>query len=360
MDLATPRKLFSGGGGLASTAPDYLRFCQMLLNGGELDGVRILTPEAVQEMTTNSLPPDIRFFGNEVGPNSGTRFGLGFAIRTDPVSSWVPGALGSFSWNGLWGTHFWVDPAEKLIGFQMIQAAPGKGLSFAAIHHLAYGALTIPEPSSFATPAAPPIVSAETLADYAGAYDFGASVSSRDRQGVVYGKTGWFGIRSFAMEQEGLRIKRPDRDGPAAKAGVMAGDLITELDDAPLKGLSLVDAMAKLRGAPNTAIKVRLVPQRPREFDRSERRERRPAPQCSRTSGSGRARQTRCGSDGGLADPRIRERQSDAARGDIKQRIHRRRRRSHPDRFRPGCGRQSLWPRSESGPWEQKAAMVKP
>jgi CubicO group peptidase (beta-lactamase class C family) len=188
-------------------------------------------------MTTNALPPDIRFFGNEVGPNSGTRFGLGFAIRTDPVSSWVPGAPGSFSWNGLWGTHFWVDPAEKLIGLQMIQAAPGKALSFAAIHHLAYGALTIPEPSSFATPAAPPIVSAETLADYAGAYDFGASVSSRDRQGVADGKTGWFGIESFAMEQEGLRIKRPDRDGPAAKAGVMAGDLITNLDDAPLKGL---------------------------------------------------------------------------------------------------------------------------
>jgi CubicO group peptidase (beta-lactamase class C family) len=260
-DLATPPKLFSGGGGLASTAPDYLRFCQMLLNGGELEGVRLLTPQAVKEMTTNALPPDIRFFGNEVGPNSGTRFGLGFAIRTDPVSSWVPGAPGSFSWNGLWGTHFWVDPAEKLIGLQMIQAAPGKALSFAAIHHLAYGALTIPEPSSFATPAAPPIVSAETLADYAGAYDFGASVSSRDRQGVADGKTGWFGIESFAMEQEGLRIKRPDRDGPAAKAGVMAGDLITALDDAPLKGLSLADAMTKLRGAPNTTIKVRLVRQ---------------------------------------------------------------------------------------------------
>ena len=58
----------------------------MLLNGGELEGVRLLTPQAVKEMTTNALPPDIRFFGNEVGPNSGTRFGLGFAIRTDPVS----------------------------------------------------------------------------------------------------------------------------------------------------------------------------------------------------------------------------------------------------------------------------------
>ena len=114
----------------------------------------------------------------------------------------------------LWGTHFWVDTAEKLIGLQMIQAASGKGLSFAAIHHLAYGALTIPEPSSFATPAAPPIVSAETLADYAEAYDFGASVSSRDRQVWLMAKPDGLRIKSFAMEQEGLRIKRPDRDGP--------------------------------------------------------------------------------------------------------------------------------------------------
>ena len=212
--------------------------------------MRLLTPQAVKEMTTNALPPDIRFFGNEVGPNSGTRFGLGFAIRTDPVSSWVPGCSEAFPGMGSGARTSGLIRAEKLIGFQMIQAAPGKGLSFAAIHHLAYGALTIPEPSSFATPAAPPIVSAETLADYAGAYDFGASVSSRDRQGVADGKTGWFGIKFFAMEQEGLRIKRPDRDGPAAKAGVMAGDLITELDDAPLKGLSLADAMTKLRGAP--------------------------------------------------------------------------------------------------------------
>ena len=86
-DLATPPKLFSGGGGLGSTAPDYLRFCQMMLNGGELDGVRLLTPQAVKEMMTNALPPDVRFFGNDVGPNAGTSFGLGFAIRTDPVSS---------------------------------------------------------------------------------------------------------------------------------------------------------------------------------------------------------------------------------------------------------------------------------
>jgi CubicO group peptidase (beta-lactamase class C family) len=261
-DVAKPAKLFSGGGGLVSTAPDDLRFCQMLLNDGELDGVRLLTPQVVKEMTTNALPPDIRIFGNEVGPLAGRSFGLGFAIRTDPVSSWTPGAVGSFSWAGKWGTYFWIDPAEKLIGLQMIQAAPGKGreaVPFAGINHLAYGALTIAGPSSFAAPAGPTILSPEALADYVGTYDFGASVSSRDRQGLADGKTGWLGIEAFvAMEQEGLRINRPDPGSPATKAGVTAGDLITQLD-VPLKGLSLADVLAKLRGPTNTTIKMKIV-----------------------------------------------------------------------------------------------------
>lgn len=262
-DVTKPPKLFSGGGGLVSTAPDYLRFCQMLLNDGELDGVRLLTPQAVKEMTTNALPPDIRIFGNEVGPLAGRSFGLGFAIRTDPVSSWTPGAVGSFSWAGLWGTYFWIDPAEELVGLQMIQAAPGKGreaVPFAGINHLAYGALMIAEPSSFAPPAVPTILKPDALADYVGSYDFGASVSSHDRQGLTDGKTGWLGIEAFvAMEQEGLRINRPYPRGPATKAGVTAGDLITELDDAPLKGLSLADVLAKLRGPANTTIKMKIV-----------------------------------------------------------------------------------------------------
>jgi CubicO group peptidase (beta-lactamase class C family) len=261
-DVTTPAKLFSGGGGLVSTAPDYLRFCQMLLNDGELDGVRLLTPQAVKEMTTNALPPDIRIFGNEVGPLAGRSFGLGFAIRTDPVSSWTPGAVGSFSWAGLWGTYFWIDPAEKLIGLQMIQAAPGKGreaVPFAGINHLAYGALTIGEPSSFAPPAVPAILSPEA-ADDVGTYDLGGSVSSRDRQGLADGKTGWLGIGVFvAMEPEGPRINRPAPGGPATKAGVTAGDLITELDDAPLKGLSLADVLTRLRGPANTTIRLKIV-----------------------------------------------------------------------------------------------------
>ena len=261
-DVTKPAKLFSGGGGLVSTAPDYLRFCQMLLNDGELDGVRLLTSQAVKAMTTDALPPDIRIFGNEVGALAGRSFGLGFAIRTDPVQSSLPGAVGSFSWAGHWGTYFWIDPVEKLVGLQMIQAAPGKGraaVPFAGINRLAYGALTIAAPSSFALPAVPTVLSPEALADYVGTYDFGASVSSRDRQGLADGKTGWLGIEKFvAMEQEGLRINRP-APGPAIKAGVTAGDLITELDDAPLKGLPLADVLAELRGPANTTIKMKIV-----------------------------------------------------------------------------------------------------
>jgi CubicO group peptidase (beta-lactamase class C family) len=262
-DVTKPAKLFSGGGGLVSTAPDYLRFCQMLLNGGDLDGVRVLNPQTVKQMTTNALPSDIRIFGNEIGVLAGRSFGLGFAIRTDPVSSFTPGAVESFSWAGHWGTQFWIDPAEKLIGIQMIQAAPGKGraaVPFTGIRYLAYGALTVPESSSVAPPAKPVILSPEALTDVAGAYDFGGSVSSRDRQGLADGKTGWLGIEAFvAMEQEGLRINRPTPGGPATKAGVTAGDLITELDDAPLKGLSLADVLARLRGPANTTIKMKIV-----------------------------------------------------------------------------------------------------
>jgi CubicO group peptidase (beta-lactamase class C family) len=82
-DVTRPPRLFSGGGGLVSTASDYLRFCQMLLNDGELGGVRILSKEAVQLMTTNSLPPDIRFAQDWIGPQAGASWGLGFAIRTN-------------------------------------------------------------------------------------------------------------------------------------------------------------------------------------------------------------------------------------------------------------------------------------
>jgi CubicO group peptidase (beta-lactamase class C family) len=110
----------------------------MLLNGGELDGVRILAPETVKLMTANALPYDVSFVGRSVGPDYGTTFGLGFAIRTSG------GSAGSFGWNGVWGTQFWVDPVQKVIAVQMIQVAPEKvSYYFTAMRNLTYGALNI-------------------------------------------------------------------------------------------------------------------------------------------------------------------------------------------------------------------------
>lgn len=122
--------ILSGGGGMYSTAPDYARFSQMLLNGGELDGARILAPKTVALMTSDQLPPGaerhtpvamlLGAFGPT--PEMGTSFGLGFAVRTDAGRNPVPGSVGDFSWGGIHGTIFWVDPAEKLVAVMMTQA----------------------------------------------------------------------------------------------------------------------------------------------------------------------------------------------------------------------------------------------
>ena len=181
-DISKPRKLLSGGGGLASTAPDYLRFCQMLLNGGELDGARILSPQAVAAMTADAMPAGVHFAGRLVGPKYGTSWGLGFEIRTDPITSHAPGSVGSFRWSGAWGTYFWVDPAEKLAVVQMIQAAPGAaGEAFLAIRRLAYGALAIPQHSE--PQASQAVTPPEALGAYEGLYTFGRSTSVRDPDG---------------------------------------------------------------------------------------------------------------------------------------------------------------------------------
>jgi CubicO group peptidase (beta-lactamase class C family) len=127
---AKPPKWFSGGGGLLSTAEDYTRFCQMLLNGGELDGVRVLSRKSVELMTSNHLPPDVSYgaFTQELGltaplPEYGQGYGLGVGVRREAGRSMVPGSVGDYYWGGATGPYFWVDPREKLIAVLMLQAS---------------------------------------------------------------------------------------------------------------------------------------------------------------------------------------------------------------------------------------------
>ena len=257
-DVGKPQTFFSGGGGIVSTAPDVLRFCQMLLNGGELDGVRILKPETVRLMTTNSLPPDIHIAGQEVGPASGTGWGLGFAIRTNPDFSWIPGSVGSFNWQGVWGTFFSVDPAAKLILVMMMQRPQhsDNGFYFNAIRRLPYAALKVPET---AAPVASVPLDAVALTDYVGRYLFGGSASPLDRQISVADGNGWTGLQSVAMETDGLKVTKLASGGPAARAGVMDGDLITAIGGASIKGLTLEAAFRRMSGPFNAPISLTIV-----------------------------------------------------------------------------------------------------
>jgi CubicO group peptidase (beta-lactamase class C family) len=109
----------SGGGGLVSTSRDYLRFSQMMLNGGELDGVRILSPKTVELITTNHLGDIQMGFGR-----SGVGFGLGFAVALDQGDIGEIGSAGEYNWGGAAGTRFWIDPEEDLIGIFMVQSIP--------------------------------------------------------------------------------------------------------------------------------------------------------------------------------------------------------------------------------------------
>jgi CubicO group peptidase (beta-lactamase class C family) len=120
-DFAAKPALSSGGGGLVSTAADYMRFCQMLLNGGQLEGVRILSPLTVELMHTNMLPASLPTFV------PGAAFGLDFAIYTDPALAGGYYGKGTYQWGGAAGTWFWIDPVNDLIVVGMIQQAGGTG-----------------------------------------------------------------------------------------------------------------------------------------------------------------------------------------------------------------------------------------
>jgi CubicO group peptidase (beta-lactamase class C family) len=125
----------SGGGGLTSTASDYLRFAQMLLNGGELDGVRLLGTKTVELMTANHLDDSqtIASFG----------FGLGVSVRRELGAGGMQGSLGEYGWGGLAGTDFWVDPEEELIGVFMVHINPNRDIDFRSqFKNLVYQAIT--------------------------------------------------------------------------------------------------------------------------------------------------------------------------------------------------------------------------
>ena len=142
-----PRTFLSGGGGMVSTAPDYLRFCRMLANGGELEGARILGPRTIGYMTRNHLAGGQDLAALAFGRfaetiYAGVGFGLGFSVTLDPVRSQVIGSAGEFAWGGAASTAFWIDPAEDLIVIFMTQLLPSATFNFRSqLKSLIYPAL---------------------------------------------------------------------------------------------------------------------------------------------------------------------------------------------------------------------------
>jgi len=122
--------LFSGGGGLVSTARDYMRFCQMLLNKGQLDGTRLLQVETVEMMTSNQLPD-----GVTRGESGG--FGLGFSVQTVEGTS----PVGEYGWGGMASTHFWISPKDELAVVALSQRIPYSGQLENAIKSIIYGSI---------------------------------------------------------------------------------------------------------------------------------------------------------------------------------------------------------------------------
>jgi CubicO group peptidase (beta-lactamase class C family) len=122
-DAGRKPTFFSGGGGLYSTTFDYLRFCQMLLNGGQLDGKRLLSPATVGFMMRNQIPAEVI---PPNGPNNrkGYGFGFGAAVLLDPAASDVLSFEGEYNWGGANGTYFWIDPKNEVIGLWMVQRPP--------------------------------------------------------------------------------------------------------------------------------------------------------------------------------------------------------------------------------------------
>ena len=142
-----PPKLLSGGGGLVGTAADYMRFATMLVNGGELDGARILAPKTIELMAANHLPggKDLTELSRSLfseSTNAGVGFGLGFATVFDPPQTLIPCSYGEFYWGGAASTAFWVDPVEQVTAVFMTQLLPSSTYPIRReLRTLAYSAL---------------------------------------------------------------------------------------------------------------------------------------------------------------------------------------------------------------------------
>jgi CubicO group peptidase (beta-lactamase class C family) len=129
----------SGGGGLVSTTMDYARFCQMLLNGGVLDGERIIGRKTLQLMASNHLGPHVKVDSPLMPPGHG--FGLGFAVRTQGGIAPFMGSVGQFFWSGMGGTFFWIDPVEDLFAVFMSQGPGQRMYTRTLTRNLVYAAL---------------------------------------------------------------------------------------------------------------------------------------------------------------------------------------------------------------------------
>jgi CubicO group peptidase (beta-lactamase class C family) len=129
----------SGGGGLVSTSMDYARFCQMLLNGGALDGNRIIGRKTLQLMASDHLGPKVKV-DSPLMP-AGHGFGLGFAVRTHQGMAPFPGSVGQFFWSGMAGTFFWIDPAEDMFAVFMMQGPGQREYIRSLLRNLVYAAV---------------------------------------------------------------------------------------------------------------------------------------------------------------------------------------------------------------------------
>ncbi len=131
---------FKGGAGLVGTAQDYLQFAQMMVNGGQLHGRRFLSPKTVEFMLSNHT---LGMGGSTIGTTGpGYGFGIGFGVRLDEGMGWTAGSKGDAMWAGAWGTSFWIDPKEQLVGVLMAQAPSYRVPNRMLYKNLVYGAMS--------------------------------------------------------------------------------------------------------------------------------------------------------------------------------------------------------------------------